>query len=464
MPSSAESATAQLGGPTSAVRPRRWSWRTERIAGMWHWLLALIDQAFVSGTRFLATIIVGRFCGPTELGSYSLAFSVLILAGCLQEAVITTPYAALGHRLRKRSRNTYAGAVARLHVLVLAASAAILVALALIGTVFELPALASIAGVLAITLPCSLAAEFARRFALAELDVRWATCLDAAAAAIQVVLMLVLIQVRWLDARTALLAVGVAYALPAIVWWCVYAKTRMRSGGSLALYWPRNWKLGRWLVASQVMGVIHGFMPAWLLAVLVGREATGEFVAYFNLAMLVNPIIFAIGNLLTPQAAKTLARSGREAAQRLVLRVLFYLLALMTLFALALGVAGHTFVQFIYGRSFISSESTAVVLGLIAITWAITTACASGLVAFGRPRWSFVASCAGSIVTAIAIAILAPIWSVFGATLGIFLGSIAAAAVHGWAFVQISGGLRSRQKSTTHTYDHRLAIQDCTNA
>src|SRR5436190_12762522 len=81
------------------------------IAGVWHWLVALVDQALVSGTRFLATIIVGRYCGAGELGTYTLAFSLLVLVGCFQEAIVTTPYAVFGQRLRRRSRATYAGAV-----------------------------------------------------------------------------------------------------------------------------------------------------------------------------------------------------------------------------------------------------------------------------------------------------------------------------------------------------------------
>src|SRR5215212_9400776 len=85
------------------------------IAGVWHWLVALVDQGLVSGTRFLATISVGRHCGPHELGTYSLAFALLVLGGCFQEAIVTTPYAVLGQRLRRRSRASYAGAVAGMH-------------------------------------------------------------------------------------------------------------------------------------------------------------------------------------------------------------------------------------------------------------------------------------------------------------------------------------------------------------
>src|SRR4051794_27656768 len=124
---------APTKSPQAATRPPR-----AAIAGVWHWVMALVDQALVSGTRFLATIIVGRCCGPRELGTYSLAFSLLVLGGCFQEAIVTTPYAVLGQRLRRRSRSMYAGAIARMHFSAAVGGAILLVALAVIGLVFKI--------------------------------------------------------------------------------------------------------------------------------------------------------------------------------------------------------------------------------------------------------------------------------------------------------------------------------------
>ena len=52
----------------------------------------MIDQAVVSGASFLATILVGRWCGPGELGVYSLGFTLLVSWGCVQESLIALPY------------------------------------------------------------------------------------------------------------------------------------------------------------------------------------------------------------------------------------------------------------------------------------------------------------------------------------------------------------------------------------
>jgi O-antigen/teichoic acid export membrane protein len=464
----ADPETEQYSAVDQPVAFRQTSKRARKhktITGVWHWLAALVDQGLVSGTRFLTTIIIGRYCGAGELGTYSLAFSVLVLGGCFQEAIVTTPYAVLGQRLRRRSRTTYAGGVARMHFVAAVASALLLLAVALIAHFLQIRTLPAIALVLAVTLPCSLASEFVRRFALAELDVRSATMIDAAVTGIQLSLLSLLAYVKWLNAPIALLAVGAAYLLPAIVWWSLFSKSRMGANSSAARYWNRNWTLGRWLAASQVMAVIHGFMPAWLLAVLVGAQATGEFVAYLNLALMANPLIFAVGNLLTPRAAHTFAHKGQRAAQQLILRVLLYFVTLMAVFALGMSLFGHFVVEFIYGQNFVGSQKITGLLGLTAVSWAISATCGSGLIAFGRPRWAFVASCIGSIVTAVSIVLLAPSLKVYGATLGILFGNATAAAIHASAFIRVSGGLRKERPIPSEPdFEHRFATQDLTNA
>lgn len=445
---------------TSKHAPRR-----ATITGVWHWLAALVDQGLVSGTRFLTTIIIGRYCGADELGTYSLAFSLLVLGCCFQEAIVTTPYAVLGQRLRNRSRSTYAGGIARMHFVAAVASALFLLGLALTAYLFQIRTLPTIALVLSVTLPCSLAIEFVRRFTLAELDVRVAALLDAGVTAIQLCLLVLLALIGWLNASVALLAVGAACLVPATIWWNFCSKSRTDVNSSAARYWRRNWSLGRWLVANQVTAVIHGFMPAWLLALLVGTKATGEFIAYFNIALLANPLVFAVGNLLTPRAAHTLAHEGLRATQLLVLRVLLYFVSLMAVFALGMSLFGHSLVQFIYGQSFVGLEKVGGLLGLTAVAWAISATCGSGLVALGRPRWGFVASCLGSMVTAVAIVVLAPTLTVYGATLGILFGSATAAAIHSWAFIRVSGGFRIERPAPSHPkFDHRFATQDLTNA
>src|SRR5438128_4628311 len=107
--------------------------------------LALIDQAVVSGTSFLTTILIGRWCGAGELGVYSLGFSLLVSWGCAQQSLIALPYTIYRHRSRWGTQEEYAGS-ALVHNGLLSALA--LVALAAAGVV--LSSVGAVAGLAAV--------------------------------------------------------------------------------------------------------------------------------------------------------------------------------------------------------------------------------------------------------------------------------------------------------------------------
>ena len=54
--------------------------------------LALIDQAVVSGTSFLTTVMIARAASADVLGVYAMALSLLIMAVSIQDSLITLPF------------------------------------------------------------------------------------------------------------------------------------------------------------------------------------------------------------------------------------------------------------------------------------------------------------------------------------------------------------------------------------
>src|SRR5436305_6675800 len=114
-----------------------------RPAGVWARLLrgasgkdvlAVLDQAVVSGTSFVTTILLWRYCGPGELGVYYLGFTLLVTWGCVQESLIALPYTLFRHRPLQGTPAEYAGSVL-IHQGLLSALA--LVSLAVVGLVLS---------------------------------------------------------------------------------------------------------------------------------------------------------------------------------------------------------------------------------------------------------------------------------------------------------------------------------------
>jgi hypothetical protein len=55
-------------------------------------VLSLADQAIVSVTGFLTTLLIARLSGSTQLGIYALGLSLLLSLVAFQESLILQPY------------------------------------------------------------------------------------------------------------------------------------------------------------------------------------------------------------------------------------------------------------------------------------------------------------------------------------------------------------------------------------
>jgi O-antigen/teichoic acid export membrane protein len=404
------------------------------------WGLAIADQAVVSGTRFLTAIILGRFGGADELGAFSLAFTILLLAGCVQEALLTTPYAVFGSRLGRRARSTYGGGVLLIHAILAAGGSLALVAAACLlwlghgSTLWETMAIA-----LAAAFPCSLLWEFARRTTLAHLNVATAFLIDLLVAGLQLSGLIALAVFHELSASHALAVVGLACVIVGGIWLASTWRRRRMRPKLTHLYWIRNWRFGRWLFAGQLVGAVHGLAPTWILATIVGTQIAGAFVACLNMALLANPLIFAVGNLLTPRASHAFTAGGKGGVARVVWTAEALMGAVLLSFACLLFAWGDRLVALVYGSSYSGFGIIPGLLGLCAAAWGTSAVFASGLAAIKRPQWSFAASLTGTTISALAIAIAASRWHSLGAAAGLLSGSLVGASLHVVAFARCIG-------------------------
>ncbi len=179
---------------------------------------AVVDQAIVSGTSFLITVIVGRLCGPTELGLFGLVTTIWFLVLAFLESAITSPFAVFVHRLPDEERSAYAGS-AIAHVIGLSSISTAVIGLltvALYGLNFTQFAL--VLAALTVTIPCRLIRQFARRFHYATLNLNGALALDVAVATTEIASLVSLYFLGSLSAAAAFLGLGCAHAVVLSVW------------------------------------------------------------------------------------------------------------------------------------------------------------------------------------------------------------------------------------------------------
>lgn len=431
----AQSASEEF--PVESSRQGRSNWLARLVpAGSGNHSLALMDQAVVSVTNFLTTLLIGRWCGADELGVYAIGFSLLVSWSCVQDALISLPYAIQWHRRSRETSAEYAGG-ALVQSGLLSVLAIILLALSavLLLTGGAKQGLVTMAWMLAGMMPFALLREFGRRFAFAHLRMTQALILDLAVAGMQLAALIGLALSGLLSATMAYAALGAACALAGAVW--LY-----RGRESFVIrreeVWPtvrRNWGLGKWLFASQVVLIVQGYIIYWVLPWFGGTAAAGKFAACMSIVQFSNPLLLGYGNALMPRTAQAFTHGGAAALSRVVFRAALLLGAAMTLFCGAVWFAGEDVLRWLYhSPEYEGHGSTVLVLALSALVMAVGMPASNGLAAIERPDVIFRAGLLAVAVAVVLVPCLVQWWGVPGAAYACLASSVAASAGRWVAF------------------------------
>lgn len=426
---------ARHGSPKP--QPRGFETRPRDRQGRASYLLALLDQAVVSGTSFATSVCVGRAAGADELGAYALGFTLVILVGGVQESLVSIPYTVRGARLIESARARYAGS-SLLAAVALALFAGLAMALGAAAVSFTgLAQLAPVLATLSVSAPLVLAREFLRRFAFAQMRMGRALAIDVTVAAAQLAALVWLAAAGRLSAVTAHGAMGVACAIAAAV--CV-TKTRgsfQFRRRELAADWRRSWAFGRWVFAGQFTGALFTYAPHWLLALCLGAAATGEFAAAMTVVQLANPFIIGFANFLSPRSAHAFADGGASEVGRVVVRSAVLLAGLTSLFCLAVALFGGRLLALVFDDRYVGQAHAMTVLSLSLVAGTLGMCAENGLRALRHPRTTFTANTIALAVTLVAAAALVAPGGTLGAAYALLAGNLAAATARWWYFARL---------------------------
>ena len=412
-------------------------------------VLGVLDQAVVSGTRFLTTAMVGRLCGPHQLGNYSLAFSLFALAAFTLEAAVSAPFTIYGHRLPGDERRRFAGSsLAHFGILAIGYAALFAVVAVILARGGVRPELAPVIGMLCVMLPVACLVDFARRYLISHLQLSRALLIDSTMMALQLGSLAVLASGGWLSAVTAYGCVTFAAACTGFTW-------LFRSRGQFIVERARiladaahNWKFSRWLMAAQVAFLARNAAALWLLAAFLDASATGTYAACETVILMANPIVLAFNNVLTPQAARTLHNEGKVELQRLIGKWTVLFLTATGLLCAGLLVAVEPLLVTFFGSGYAGHQTVLMLMALAIVAEGFGMASANGLWALERPRVNFVAIVLGSI-TAISLSIaLIPWLGLVGPALGSVIGRMVTSSAMVVAFLRLTRHPQDAEVST----------------
>lgn len=401
-------------------------------------LVALADQGAVSGARLAASVLVGRAVGADGLGTFTLAFTVLVLAETALEAVVTLPYTVFSQSAAHDARGGALGNAFRDALTLAVALAIAVVAGGAWAWASGDVSLGAVLLVVAGLLPARLAMEFGRRVAFAEHRADVALAMDLAMA-------VVFVGGLGLGFATGRLSVVGAYALytgaclgPALVWATVRRADLRADPSSRRAGRTAAWRFGRWIAGSRLALAGRETAMPWLLAAASGTAATGLFEAAAKVVGLTTPLVSGLANVLTPSIAAAHAQRGAAGVRAVVRRATIQLTAAVFAAALALAAGGDWLLGLLYGDAFGGQQTVVALFALAMVAEAAGVPSDAGLWAIGRPSAGFAAQLAGLVVAAGTGVLLVPAWGVLGAVAALGAGKGVATALQVGAFVRLT--------------------------
>jgi O-antigen/teichoic acid export membrane protein len=390
----------------------------------------VLDQFLVSGGSFATSVIIGRLLSRADLGTYSLALSVVQFLRGVQGELVNSPYTVHCHRMGEEERAKCTGSVLALHACLTVAGMAILAVLAVVCGSGRGPAgLAPVFAVLAALLPFLLLRECFRLLSLARFRVVAVLVLDGTVTALQVAALLLLARFGFLSLPAVFAAIGGSCAMGCVVW-LVAGRLPMRfDPGQVRADWRRSWSFGKWTLAGFLLVSTTPTLVPWLLAAAHGKEAAGVLAACTTLVNLAGVYVTGVGNVLSPLAARAFTRGGWPELRTVLRRTGLLYVVSLSAFCLVVFLTGDLATRLIYGSRYHGTATILRVLSVAMLVNSLGITAGNGLWALHRPEAN-VAADVTSLVATLSVVLLL-VWPLgpLGAAVGLLVGMAAGALV-----------------------------------
>ena len=269
----------------------------------------LVDQCVVSGGNFLLNVLLARKLSQDDYGEFALFLGAIFLLRAIDYSLISYPVAVRLHGTPEHERARLLGNTSVLA----SALALVFVVVMALGSV--------LAGDEDIVVPaclcflCWQAQETSRRYLLADFRYRAAVTGDGFAYVGQALLIAFFGWVDTITLTAALYLMSVTFAFGALVHVSKlrFAAPDLTEAHRLA---GEYFSIGKWSIVSYELVLIRVQLFPWILAATAGTAATASLQAGLNIANMMNPIIFGIGNAIPQVAAHAHRTEGVSGAWR----------------------------------------------------------------------------------------------------------------------------------------------------
>jgi O-antigen/teichoic acid export membrane protein len=309
---------------------------------------ALTDQAVISATNFLTSVMLLRFMGLREFGVFTLAWMSVLFVNSLQTALIVAPMMSIGPKQEEKDRPSYFGAVVFQElVLVSCCFVLVFVAIKVSGSFFPHKNLLHLAFPLAVSAFAYQMQDFVRRYFFATRQNRRALADDVLSYLTQLPILFLLHHAGHLNSVIALWTMaGTSILGLALGWfWMEPLEFSWEWIKSISL---RHWRVSRWLTGSALLVWTSSNVFLLSAPVYYGAAAAGVLKASQNLMGVTHVWFQGLDNIVPVETARRLRQGGVPSMLAYTRSILMKWGGLTLLFAIVMAAAPGFWLRLIY--------------------------------------------------------------------------------------------------------------------
>jgi O-antigen/teichoic acid export membrane protein len=331
--------------------------------------LSAIDQAVISLTNFLASLILARSVSPTQFGVYGVGFILVHFFDAFQEGLIIQPLNTFGAALRLDEFRPYAtlSFLFQLVLVAVCALAALMVGSVLIATGNDTagPTVRALSWMV-ITWQLQ---EFLRRMFYTRGELNKAIINTGVTSAVRLVALLWLAGTTHMDGISGLNAItlgALAGTLLGLWQGRRYWTHRLPPARE---YLVRDLKFGRWVsggtVANWVTLELYPVLAAWITSF----ATAGAYRAIQNLVAPVHLLLRATDTFLVPRTSRQFVEDGHQRVHRSMNLTYFFIGIPVVSLLVFVSVFAAPLLRWLYGDTYVVYAPGVPIMALFYFLW-----------------------------------------------------------------------------------------------
>jgi O-antigen/teichoic acid export membrane protein len=325
----------------------------------------LADQAVVSGSNFLLTIILTRALGLEQYGSFALIWIVVLFNLSMHQSLIGLPLINFGTNTQGKESEKFFSNMFSFH-LVYAVAAALLTSLFvwLLGMTFPKWELNELCLLIPLCTFFFLNHEYFRKRFFTKSQPNKALILDAIAYLPQVISFTILGVINSLSVHLALIIVSVSFLLSSLFGLWSHSKVTFSLNNVIPII-RNQWNFSRWLLSSSILHWLTGNLFLVAVGATIGTSAVGAIKIIQNLMGVLNVFFITLENYVPVSAVKLFAVEGRKSLITYLSRVSVKGMIFTFLVVSLLAVFSEPIIRFVYGEMYLEYKELIYGFGVI---------------------------------------------------------------------------------------------------